>query len=162
MSDEVPFPAAPNATPPGVPTSPPPLPDLRAIAARIARLKAWVKSPWFRERAPRLPRERADALHEVRRLRQAIEVLLWRDYQTRLDAYLLGQAQSWVEADAAETEAELLETMGRTMPRCEGGKRCRHDRKWRHRQKETIDQWVTRLREQRRRVQLSAANVSQG
>jgi hypothetical protein len=138
-----------------------PLMDLPTIAARVAQLDAWVHSDWYQTKAINFPRDRQDARDEVQRLREALQVLRLRDYQKKLDAHMLDEARLWVEADRAETEAELLETMGRSMPRCPGGSRCRHRGKWRHKHRETLDAWVARLREQRRRVHQAAADLMQ-
>lgn len=131
-----------------------PLMLMPEIAQRVHTLKVWVESDFYRAEAT--PRDRLDARAEWRRLRDAIDLLRLRDYQRRLDTYLWQQARDWVEADAKETEAEMLETMGRSMPRCPGGKLCPHPEGWRHRKPESIPEWVKRLIEQRDRVRAAA------
>ena len=117
-------------------------PELYELRARIRELAGFVRDPWFVD-APH--GDVRDAMAEVGRIRERLYVLRIKRLQLAADARLFKAARSWVQADAAETEATMLEAIGRSIVRCRGGRTCHHQHPA-HRVQETMPQWVGRLR----------------
>lgn len=106
----------------------------RHLADAVRALGRWVRSPSFR--AKRFSRGDAyDAMREASRLRDELLWLRLRAWQRSKDESHMGAALEWVQSDAAQVEAELLETVARSVKR---------------RPREAPSAYVRRLRDVRR------------
>lgn len=86
---------------------------LSHAARRIRRLREWVRSDWF---AGANKRERADAVYEVTLIQDELTMIRLRKRSDERDARDWRMALEWVDADAAETQNELLQTLSRMAP----------------------------------------------
>jgi|HubBroStandDraft_1064217.scaffolds.fasta_scaffold376477_2 hypothetical protein len=101
------------------------LPELKE---RIALLGTWVRHPSFDRRNTRM---RDYALEELHTLRMAVRWLAYRKAQALRDEADWQDALDWVEADAGETLAGVLETLSHSVP---------------HRSEESDENYLKRLR----------------
>jgi len=93
------------------PNPQPPIPA--KLILQVFQLRQWVNSPAFGKGR----KDRINALVEVEDLRGDLLWLKARRALARRDEAHHRDAVEWVRADAAETEAELLETIARLVPR---------------------------------------------
>lgn len=112
MTDDMSWQAAMKATP-----APP------ELAKRVRILSAYFHSPGFNIK--RL-RDRDNVLDEIAYIEEELKWETYRSLCLARDKRMFAQSREWVRADAAEAEAELLETLSVAIPRCLGAKLCKH------------------------------------
>jgi len=109
---------------------------VRDLAARVAALGQWVRSPGFHG-----GQARAQALDERDFLKEHIWWLQYKRWRKTLDTAAWDAALEWVKLDREETEQELLETLARSVRRI-----AVTDKKGHAVRMETDEEYLDRLR----------------
>lgn len=92
------------------------IPTPAALQARLTKLKRFIAAPGFSRRVLWMRDYVAEEVYAIK------EEAYWEVYRVlcmRRDRAAFVASRQWVIADAAETEAELLETLSQSMPRQE-------------------------------------------